>query len=71
MTSPPIKGRHLGELAALRAQLAERRRAEATRADEFLTQTLKSALALVDVRVLDHLVVGQASVVSFAERGLL
>ena len=33
MTSPPIKGRHLGELAALRAQLAERRRAEATRAD--------------------------------------
>jgi DNA repair protein RadC len=45
--------------------------AEPSRADEFLTQTLKSALALVDVRVLDHLVVGQASVVSFAERGLL
>ena len=32
---------------------------------------LKSALQLVDVRVLDHLVVGQGSVVSFAERGLL
>jgi DNA repair protein RadC len=45
--------------------------AEPSRADEFLTQTLKSALALVDVRVLDHLVVAQASVVSFAERGLL
>ena len=45
--------------------------AEPSRADEFLTQTLKSALALVDVRVLDHLVVGQAAVVSFAERGLL
>ena len=45
--------------------------AEPSRADEFLTQTLKSALALVDVRVLDHLVVGQGSVVSFAERGLL
>jgi DNA repair protein RadC len=45
--------------------------AEPSRADEFLTQTLKSALALVDVRVLDHLVVGHAEVVSFAERGLL
>jgi hypothetical protein len=33
--------------------------AEPSRADEFLTQTLKSALQLVDVRVLDHLVVGQ------------
>ncbi|MBC7726487.1 MAG: DNA repair protein RadC [Microbacteriaceae bacterium] len=45
--------------------------AEPSRADEFLTQTLKSALALVDVRVIDHLVVGQGQVVSFAERGLL
>lgn len=45
--------------------------AEPSRADEFLTQSLKSALALVDVRVLDHLVVGAAQVVSFAERGLL
>jgi DNA repair protein RadC len=45
--------------------------AEPSRADEYLTQTLKSALALVDVRVLDHLVVGRGTVVSFAERGLL
>ena len=45
--------------------------AEPSRADEFLTQTLRSALALVDVRVLDHLVVGRGRVVSFAERGLL
>jgi len=45
--------------------------AEPSRADEFLTQTLKSALALVDVRVLDHLIVGRNEVVSFAERGLL
>ena len=45
--------------------------AEPSRADEFLTQTLKSALALVDIRVLDHLVVGHDDVVSFAERGLL
>ena len=45
--------------------------AEPSRADEFLTQALKSALSLVDVKVLDHLVVGQGAVVSFAERGLL
>jgi DNA repair protein RadC len=45
--------------------------AEPSRADEFLTQTLKSALQLVDIRVLDHLVVGRGAIVSFAERGLL
>ncbi len=45
--------------------------AEPSRADEFVTQTLKSALKLIDVRVLDHLVVGPSGVVSFAERGLL
>jgi DNA repair protein RadC len=45
--------------------------AEPSRADEFLTQSLKSALQLVDVRVLDHLVVARTQVVSFAERGLL
>jgi len=45
--------------------------AEPSRADEFLTGSLKQALQLIDVRVLDHLVVGRGSVVSFAERGLL
>ena len=45
--------------------------AEPSRADELLTQALRAALQLVDVRVLDHLVVGAASVLSFAERGLL
>jgi DNA repair protein RadC len=45
--------------------------AEPSRADELLTQTLKSALQLVDIRVLDHLVVGRGTMVSFAERGLL
>jgi DNA repair protein RadC len=45
--------------------------ADPSRADEYLTQTLKSALQLVDVRVLDHVVVGQGHVVSMAERGLL
>lgn len=42
-----------------------------SRADELLTQTLKNALSLVDVRVLDHLVVTRTDVLSFAERGLL
>jgi DNA repair protein RadC len=45
--------------------------AEPSRADESLTQTLAQALRLVDVRVLDHLVVGQGQVVSLAERGLM
>ena len=44
--------------------------AEPSQADERITQRLKSALALVDIRVLDHIVIGQTSV-SFAERGLL
>jgi DNA repair protein RadC len=44
---------------------------EPSRADELLTQTLKAALALVDVKVLDHFVVAGASAISFAERGLL
>ena len=45
--------------------------AEPSRADELLTQSLRSALALVDVRTLDHLVVAGPRVTSFAERGLL
>jgi DNA repair protein RadC len=45
--------------------------AEPSRADEHLTLTLRQALALVDVRVLDHLVVTRTSVTSFAELGLL
>jgi DNA repair protein RadC len=44
---------------------------EPSRADEFLTASLKSALALVDVRVLDHFVVAGDTTVSFCERGLL
>lgn len=45
--------------------------AEPSRADELLTQSLKQALALVDVRVLDHFVVAGTNTVSFAERGLV
>ena len=42
-----------------------------SRADEHLTQTLKAALSLVDVRVLDHLVIAGNMSLSFAERGLI
>lgn len=42
-----------------------------SRADEALTQTLKSALALIDVRVLDHVIVSGSSSLSMAEKGLI
>jgi len=42
-----------------------------SRADEMLTQTLKAALALVDVRVLDHIIVAPGEALSMAERGLM
>lgn len=40
-------------------------------ADEALTQTLKAALALMDVRVLDHVIVAPGAALSMAEKGLL
>jgi DNA repair protein RadC len=42
-----------------------------SRADEALTQTLKAALALVDVRVLDHVIVAPGGALSMAEQGLV
>ena len=45
--------------------------AQPSRADELLTQALKQALTLVDIRTLDHFVVAGNRVVSFAEHGLL
>ena len=45
--------------------------AQPSRADELLTRSLKEALALVDVKVLDHFVVAGHQAISFAERGLL
>ena len=45
--------------------------AEPSNADEAITRRLKAALALVDIRVLDHFVVSAGESVSFAERGLL
>ncbi len=45
--------------------------AEPSQADISITRRLKNALALVDIRTLDHLVVGDSEVISLAERGLL
>jgi DNA repair protein RadC len=45
--------------------------AEPSRADELITQRLKEALALVDIRLLDHIIVGDGASVSLAERGLI
>jgi DNA repair protein RadC len=45
--------------------------AEPSTADELMTRKLREALLLIDVRVLDHLVIGSDQVVSMAERGLL
>jgi DNA repair protein RadC len=45
--------------------------AEPSHADEALTRALRQALALVDVKVLDHFVIAGNAAVSFAERGLL
>jgi DNA repair protein RadC len=45
--------------------------AEPSQADELITQRLKDALSLVDIRVLDHLIVAGGDVLSMAERGLI
>jgi DNA repair protein RadC len=45
--------------------------AEPSQADERITQRIKSALELIDVRLLDHLIVGDNGCTSFATRGLL
>ncbi|MEA3174927.1 MAG: repair protein RadC [Gammaproteobacteria bacterium] len=45
--------------------------AEPSQADEFITQRVKEALALVDIRLLDHIIVGDGNCVSLAERGLI
>ncbi len=42
-----------------------------TQADEVLTKQLQQALSLVDIKVLDHFIVADSVVTSFAERGLI
>jgi DNA repair protein RadC len=45
--------------------------AEPSQADELITQRVKEALALVDIRLLDHIIIGDGAAVSLAERGLI
>ncbi len=45
--------------------------AEPSQADELITQRVKDALALVDIRLLDHIIIGDGVSVSLAERGLI
>src|SRR6218665_2700642 len=63
------RGLDLGAAAVILAHNHPSGVAEPSRSDELLTQALDKALALVDIRVLDHLVVGAGEVVSLAERG--
>ncbi len=45
--------------------------AEPSQADERITERLKQALELVDIRLLDHLIIGDGEIVSLAERGII
>ena len=45
--------------------------AEPSSADKALTERLRGALELIDIRVLDHFVIGEGEIVSMAERGLM
>ncbi len=62
---------HHGAAAVVLAHNHPSGSVEPSRADELLTHNLQAALALVDVRVLDHLIVAPGQSLSMAERGLI
>ena len=66
-----VEALKLGAAAVILAHNHPSGTVQPSRADEALTQTLKAALALVDVRVLDHIIVAPGAALSLAERGLL
>jgi len=66
-----IRALHYGAAAVVLAHNHPSGSVQPSRADEALTQTLKAALALVDVRVLDHIIVGPGQALSMAETGLI
>ena len=66
-----VRALHLGASAVVLSHNHPSGTVEPSRADEALTQTVKAALALVDVRVLDHVVVAPGCALSMAERGLV
>lgn len=66
-----LRALHHGSASVVLAHNHPSGTVQPSRADEALTQTLKAALALVDVRVLDHVIVTQGEALSMAEKGLL
>ena len=66
-----LRALQLGAAAVVLAHNHPSGTVQPSRADEALTHTLKAALALVDVRVLDHVIVAPGQALSMAERGLL
>jgi DNA repair protein RadC len=66
-----VRALHLQAAAVVLAHNHPSGTVQPSRADEALTHTLKAALALVDVRVLDHIIVGPGDALSMAEKGLL
>ena len=65
------KGLALNAAAVIFAHNHPSGKPEPSRSDEMLTGALKQALSLVDIRVLDHFIVADTTVMSFAERGLI
>lgn len=65
------KGLALNAAAVIFAHNHPSGKPEPSRSDEMLTDALKQALSLVDIRVLDHFIVADTTVMSFAERGLI
>lgn len=65
------KGLQLNAAAVIFAHNHPSGKPEPSRSDEMLTSALKQALSLVDIRVLDHFIVADTTVMSFAERGLI
>ena len=66
-----LRALHLQAAAVVLAHNHPSGSVQPSRADEALTQTLKSALALVDVRVLDHVIVAPGQWLSMAAKGLV
>jgi hypothetical protein len=67
----PIRGDSTKQSVAHKAHPHPSGAADPSQADELITRRLKEALALVDVRLLDHIIVAGGDAISFADRGLL
>ena len=62
---------HHGAAAVILAHNHPSGSVQPSRADQALTQSLKTTLALIDVRVLDHVIVGGSQALSMAEKGMV